>query len=197
MCWSRPSGADTNVALARSDAAACIVIGRIAEPTRGDLGEHDGLGQVFAEARCEAPAKLASLGFGRAQAIMVAARRAGVGCVIFISMMAVTTRLPARTKQIRLAAEQLIRHSEMDRTILRPTVIHGAPWDRNLPRLVALLRRLPIPGGGRYLQQTVHIADLAEDKAFAIDDPVRDLGYVPSPFAHGILTEARTLGLLR
>ena len=46
-------------------------------------------------------------------------------------------------------------------------MIYGAPGDRNLSRLfalLALLRRvtvLPVPGGGRRLQQTVHIADLA------------------------------------
>ena len=36
---------------------------------------------------------------------------------------------------------------------------------------------------------------LAEDKAFAIDDAARDLGYAPRPFADGILAEARALGL--
>jgi uncharacterized protein YbjT (DUF2867 family) len=36
---------------------------------------------------------------------------------------------------------------------------------------------------------------LAEDKAFAIDDAVRDLGYAPRPFADGIRDEARSLGL--
>jgi hypothetical protein len=36
---------------------------------------------------------------------------------------------------------------------------------------------------------------LAEDKAFAIDDAARDLGYAPRPFTDGILDEARALGL--
>ena len=36
---------------------------------------------------------------------------------------------------------------------------------------------------------------LAEDKAFAIDDAIRDLGYAPRPFASGIGDEARMLGL--
>ena len=36
---------------------------------------------------------------------------------------------------------------------------------------------------------------LAEDKAFAIDDAIRDLGYAPRPFADGIGDEARMLGL--
>ena len=52
----------------------------------------------------------------------------------------------------------------MVRTILRSTMIYGAPGDRNLSPLFALLRWvpvLPVPGRGRRLQQTVHIADLA------------------------------------
>lgn len=36
---------------------------------------------------------------------------------------------------------------------------------------------------------------LAEDKAFGIDDAIRDLGYAPRSFAAGIGDEARTLGL--
>jgi hypothetical protein len=36
---------------------------------------------------------------------------------------------------------------------------------------------------------------LDEDKAFAIDDTIRDLGYAPRPFADGIVGEARLLGL--
>ena len=36
---------------------------------------------------------------------------------------------------------------------------------------------------------------LAEDKAFAIDDAVRDLDYAPRPFAEGIRAEARAMGL--
>ena len=36
---------------------------------------------------------------------------------------------------------------------------------------------------------------LAEDKAFGIDDAVRDLGYAPCRFEVGIQAEARMLGL--
>ena len=263
------------VALARSDAAAHIVADRGAEPARCDLGDPAGLGDVFAAARCDVLVNLASLGFGHAPAIMAGARVAGIGRGVFISTTAVTTSLPARRKQIRLGAEQLIRESGLKWTILRPTMIYGAPGDRNLSRLLTLLHRvplLPVPGRGRHLQQPVHVADLAgavlaaverpaaagtiydvagpapltfadllrisartvgsrarfvpvplapavaaarcyerlgrhpriraeqlqrlaEDKAFAIDDAARDLGYAPRPFADGILAEACALGL--
>lgn len=73
------------VALACSDVAAHIVVGRSVEPTRSDLGEPDGLGKVFAEARCEPQVNLASLGSGPAQTIMAKVGGAGIGRRVFIS----------------------------------------------------------------------------------------------------------------
>ena len=186
-----------------------------------------------------------------------------------------TTSLPARSKQVRLDAEQQVRSSGLAWTILRPTMIYGAAGDRNLSRLLRVLARarvLPVPGGGKHLQQPVHVADLAdavlnaaerpaavgicydvagpepirfaallraaaraigsrtrfvpvplapavaaarcyevvsaaprlraeqlhrlaEDKAFRIDDAIRDLDYAPRSFAEGIRAEAAALGL--
>jgi len=87
---------------------------------------------------------------------------------------------------VRLAAEQVIRSSGLKWTILRPTMIYGAPGDRNLCRLLAVLARarrimspgglpvplvLPVPGGGRRLQQPVHVADLAGAVLAAVERP--------------------------
>jgi len=265
------------VALARSAVAAQTVVSLGAQPVSGDLDRPGELSEVFAAARCDALLNLASLGFGHAPFIVAAAQQAGVGRAIFVSTTAVTTSLPAATKPVRLAAEQRIRASELDWTILRPTMIYGTPDDRNLSRLLAVLTRipvLPVPGGGRHLQQPVHVVDvadavlnaaqqprtvgrcydvagpepltfarllrisasavasrtrflpvpltpvltaargyerisrhprirteqlrrLAEDKAFAIDDAARDLGYAPRPFAVGIRAEAQAMGLAR
>jgi len=210
---------------------------------------------------------------------VAAAGQAGLDRAVFISTTAVTTTLAARSKVVRLDAEQRIQDSGLKWTILRPTMIYGAPGDRNLSRLLLLLGRtpvMPVPGGGGRLQQPVHVADLAgavlnavqrpetagriydvagpepltfatllreaaaaagrrprlvplplapviavtrcyerlarrchcsariraeqwqrlaEDKAFAIDDAVRDLDYAPRPFAEGIRAEAAALGL--
>ena len=263
------------VALARSDAAASAVARHGAQPLTGDLDDPARLLAAFGAAHCEALVNLASLGFGHAPAIVAATRAAAIGRAVFVSTTAVKTTLPARSKRIRLDAERQIQDSGLKWTILRPTMIYGAPGDRNLSRLLALLPRvpvLPVPGGGRHLQQPVHVADvadavlnaverpaaaghsydiagpepftftellrscaraagrrtrlvpvplaplvaaarcyellstrpriraeqvqrLAEDKAFAIGDAVRDLGYSPRPFTEGILAEARALGL--
>ena len=53
-------------------------------------------------------------------------------------------------------------------------MIYGAPGDRNLSRLLALLPRvpvLPVPGGGRHLQQPVHVADVADAVLNAVERP--------------------------
>jgi len=261
------------LALARSQAAAGAVAALGARPVRGDLNDARALAGAFT-AGCDALVNLASLGFGHAPAIVGAAQRAGLERAVFVSTTAVTTTLPASSKRVRLAAERSIRESSLGWTILRPTMIYGDPGDRNLSRLLPLLRRvpvLPVPGG-RHLQQPVHVADvagavlaaaehpeaalrtydvagpepltftellrtaagavasrtrfvpvpvspiiaaargyellsrnprlrteqvrrLAEDKAFAIDDAIRDLGYAPRSFADGIGAEARAMGL--
>jgi nucleoside-diphosphate-sugar epimerase len=162
------------VALARSPSAARRVAARGAVPLEGDLDDDAALTGVFASARCDALVNLASLGFGHAPAIAAAAVGAGLGRAVFVSTTAVTTALPARSKAVRLAAEATVRSSGLAWTILRPTMIYGAPGDRNMCRLLALLIRarrglpgvglpvvLPVPGGGRSLQQPVHVADVA------------------------------------
>jgi uncharacterized protein YbjT (DUF2867 family) len=153
-------------ALARSPAAAAAVRALGARPVGGDLAAPGpaaaaALAQAFAAG--DVLVNLASLGFGDAPAIVAAAERAQVRGAVFVSTTAVTTTLPAATKRVRLAAEQRIAESALDWIILRPTMIYGAPGDRNLSRLLPLLCRapvLPVPGGG-HLQQPVHVADVA------------------------------------
>jgi uncharacterized protein YbjT (DUF2867 family) len=263
------------LALARSSAAAHSVEGNGACPLAGDLDDAHRLDEAFSAASCEALVCLASLGYGHGPAIVASAEEAGIRRAVFVSTTAVTTTLHPPTKQVRLAAEQQIRSSGLDWTIMRPTMIYGAVGDRNLSRLLRLLSRvpvLPVPGNGKCLHQQVHVADvaaavlvalqrpaaigslydvagpeplgftellstcaravgsrtrllpvpltplvtlargyellsrhpriraeqllrLAEDKTFAIDDAIRDLGYAPRAFASGIADEARMLGL--
>lgn len=174
------------VALARSPAAARTVAAGGAAPLPGDLDDQSALAGVFKSAGCDALLNLASLGFGHAPAIVGAAIGAGLDRAVFVSTTAVTTALPARSKAVRLAAEHAIRSSGLKWTILRPTMIYGAPGDRNLCRLLMLLARarrtlargglpvplvLPLPGGGHRLQQPVHVADLADAVLTAVERP--------------------------
>jgi uncharacterized protein YbjT (DUF2867 family) len=201
------------VALARSPGAAQRVAARGAIPVDGDLDDAAALDQAFAAARCDALVNLASLGFGHAPSIVAAAAGAGLGRAVFVSTTAVTTGLPARSKAVRLAAEATVRASGLAWTILRPTMIYGAPGDRNMSRLLALLATagrafppggppllLPVPGGGGRLQQPVHVADVAAALLTAVERPgaagsCYDIaGPEPVTFAELLRTSAAAVG---
>jgi uncharacterized protein YbjT (DUF2867 family) len=152
------------VALARSEAAAATLRRLGARPVSGDLDGWASLRSAFAAARADCLLNVASMGFGHAPAVIEAAESAGIKRGVFVSTAAVTTRLPTRSRAVRLAAETAVRNCAMDWTLIRPTMIYGAPGDRNMARLLALLRRtpvVPVPGGGHRLQQPVHVDDLA------------------------------------
>jgi uncharacterized protein YbjT (DUF2867 family) len=191
------------VALTRSGKAADAVAEHGAEPLPGDFDDPTALPGVFSSARCSSLLNIASLGFGHAPAIVAAARAAGVARAVFVSTTAVTTRLPARSKQVRLDAEWQIRESGLKWTIVRPTMTYGAPGDRNLSRLLAVLARvpvLPVPGGGRHLQQPVHVADVAGAVLSAAERPAcagttYDIaGPEPLSFSELLRVAARAVG---
>jgi uncharacterized protein YbjT (DUF2867 family) len=194
------------VALARSADAARAVTAGGATPLAGDLDDAAGLPGWFARAGCDALVNLASLGFGHAPAIVAGAAAAGLERAVFVSTTAVTTALPAPSKAVRLAAEAEIRRSGLSWTILRPTMIYGAAGDRNLSRLLTLLSRLgrvpvlPVPGGGRQLQQPVHVADLAGAVLTAVERPAAAgrsydvAGPEPLPFADVLRVSASAVG---
>jgi nucleoside-diphosphate-sugar epimerase len=112
----------------------------------------------------EALINIASLGFGHAPNLINACQKMNTKRAIFISTTGIFTKLNPDSKGVRLEAERLIKESELDYTIIRPTMIYGTPKDRNMWRLVKYLKRLPvlpILGNGTYLQQPVYVKDLA------------------------------------
>lgn len=152
-------------ALARSAAAAATLDGLGATALAGDLDDPASVDAAFAASGAQALVNLASLGFGHAPTIVAAAEEAGLQRAVFVSTTAIFTTLDARSRAVRQAAEDVVRASALDWTILRPTMIYGAPGDRNMARLLRLLRKapvVPLPGGGRGLQQPVHVDDLAQ-----------------------------------
>ena len=159
-------------ALARSEAAAAIVRECGATPTAGDLDEPESLENAFRGSRADALINLASLGFGHAPTVLAALENSGIKRAIFVSTTAIFTGLNATSRSVRISAEEAIRRSRLDWTILRPTMIYGTPADRNMFRLVRAVRRWPVmllPGGGRGLQQPVHVDDLAKAVVTTLD----------------------------
>jgi nucleoside-diphosphate-sugar epimerase len=128
----------------------------------GDLSDSQALASSMEGT--EVLVNIASLGFGHADSIIRAAQKIGIQRTIFISTTAIFTQLNAKSKTIRLAAEQAIQASGLEYTILRPTMIYGSPRDRNIWRLIRFLRVspfVPIFGDGNYLQQPIHVDDVA------------------------------------
>jgi len=118
---------------------------------------------------------IASLGFGHAESILKSMKEAGVKRGLFISTTAIFTQLNAGSKSIRLAAEEAIQASGLDYTILRPTMIYGTPRDRNMWRLIRLLRItpvMPIFGDGESLQQPIFVDDVAQAVLLALQNDV-------------------------
>lgn len=99
---------------------------------------------------------------------------AGVRRGVFISSAGVHTRLASAGADAKRAGEARLRASPIGWTILRPSMIYGRPGDRNLERLLDWIARcpvLPLPGGGRVLQQPVHVDDLVDAVLAALERP--------------------------
>jgi len=129
----------------------------------GDLSDSESLSKAMQGT--DALINIASLGFGHADSIITAAKNAGIKRAIFISTTAIFTKLNAKSKKVRVAAELTIESSGLKYTILRPTMIYGSPRDRNMWRLIRLMKIspiVPIFGDGKYLQQPIFVDDVAQ-----------------------------------
>lgn len=129
----------------------------------GDVADSETL--AAAMRGTDALVNVASLGFGHADSILRAANDAGIQRAVFVSTTAIFTQLNAKSKTVRLAAEAAIETSGLQYTILRPTMIYGSPRDRNMWRLIRLMRYSPIVpvfGDGNYLQQPIYVGDVAQ-----------------------------------
>ena len=107
---------------------------------------------------------VASLGFGHATKIVHLLEKSTIKKVVFTSTTGIFTKLNPDSKQIRLDAETCIQNSNLNYTIIRPTMIYGSNKDRNMSRLIKFIHKMPfIPvfGPGTFLQQPIHVEDLA------------------------------------
>ena len=167
----------------------------------GDLNDPTSLLGIFSH--YGALVNVASIGFGAAPAIISACLASGIKRAVFVGTTAIYTTLNTASKETRKAAETAIRSSGLDFTILRPTMIYGTPADRNMVRLLRLIKSSPIVpvfGTGQSLQQPVHVEDVAWAICEVLDSPgtVRReyniSGSSPVNFNDVIHTAAKALG---
>lgn len=171
------------------------------EWVKGDLSDAQALTVALRDV--DALVNIASLGFGHADNIIASVKAAGVKRGIFISTTAIFTQLNAGSKSVRLAAEEAIQASGLDYTILRPTMIYGSRRDRNMWRLIRLLKVtpvMPIFGDGESLQQPIFVDDVAQAVLLALQNDAaigksyNIAGKVPLTYNQVIDTVALALG---
>lgn len=110
----------------------------------------------------------------QATANMLAAA-AGNGICRYLQMSALGTRPKAVSAyhKTKFRAEELVRASGLDWTIMRPSLIYG-PEDAFINMLAANLRlapAMPVMGDGAYRVQPIHADDVARCFAMALDTP--------------------------
>lgn len=137
-----------------------------------DLRDPTGLARAFADA--DTLVNVASLGFDWVETIVKAAEAAGIRRAIFIGTTAMLTRIPVTSRPLRERGEQLVMTSQLEWTILRPTMIYGTPGDRNIARLIKFMVRSPIVPvvAHEALQQPIHVEDVASAVAGALASPL-------------------------
>lgn len=111
--------------------------------------------------------------------------------LIAISSTGVFSRYRTLAEKIA-SGEDLIEKSGVPYTILRPTMIYGTPADRNISRLIRLIKHSPavlLPAMGRSIFQPVHVEDLCSCILAALKEPETSTGKtynIPGGSAHSL-----------
>ena len=176
------------IGLARSATAAATIESRGVQAIHYD--EHNPETLLAALRRSGATRLISclNLALGQGPLLVELAEAAGITRGIFVSTTSIFTTIPNYSKPKRLAGEAAIESSSIRSTIIRPTMIYGLPGDRNMERLLRLLRVTPIvvvPGSGENLIQPVHVDDLGAFivHALANDQTIDQAINVPGPSA--------------
>jgi NADH dehydrogenase len=106
------------------------------------------------------------------QRVVDAMRAAGVRRLVHMSQNHAASTSPYRFLRSKGVAEDAVRGSGLEWTVLRPSVIFG-PEDEFVNVLARLVRLsplvYPLPGGGRARFQPVHVDDVARTVAVALE----------------------------
>jgi uncharacterized protein YbjT (DUF2867 family) len=187
------------VAILRPGRDRTLLAARGIPVRHADLDRSDGLEAAFEGVRTVVHLS----GMAQATWLTPALERARVRRAIFVSSAGVHTQLASASADAKRGAETTVRASGLVWTILRPTMIYGAPGDRNLERLLSWVRGCPlllVPSGGSALQQPVHVDDLVSAILAALERPetagqAYDLGGAEAlPFAELVQLCGELLG---
>ena len=105
--------------------------------------------------------------------MLEAARKAGTRRYLQMSALGTRPDAVSRYHQTKFRAEELVRSSGLETTILRPSLIYG-PKDAFINMLAGQLRLapiMPVIGSGTYRLQPIHAEDVARCFALALEMP--------------------------
>jgi NADH dehydrogenase len=135
------------------------------------------------------------------RALFHAAARARVRRIVHISIANPVIESPFPYYRGKALVERALAEVGISYSIVRPTLVFGGDRDVLVNNIAWILRRMPIfmlPGGGSYLVQPVHIADLSricEQAAHAEGDEIVDAaGPETLPFGELVDLVRRAVG---
>jgi len=105
--------------------------------------------------------------------MLAATRKAGIRRYLQMSALGTRPDAVSRYHATKFRAEELVRSSALDATILRPSLIYG-PKDAFINMLAGQLRLapvMPVIGSGTYRLQPIHAGDVARCFTLALELP--------------------------
>lgn len=163
----------TVVAIGR-DPAKLATLDPRARMIRADITEPASLRTALADVEC-----VASLAHARYTEEILAALPASCRRVVLTGSVRKFTQLPDPAADAVRAGESRLLASGRPGVMLHPSMIYGAPEERNINRILALLARfpswlpipVPLPDGGRHTVQPVFVDDMVAAMVAAIERP--------------------------
>jgi uncharacterized protein YbjT (DUF2867 family) len=107
--------------------------------------------------------------------VIKAAKEAGVKHIIEISGLGTRADKPGSYMQGRYLAEQTLKDSGLDWTIIQPSVLFGkdAPFIKGLADLIRSAPVVPLIGGGKTMFQPIFVEDVVSVIMKVLEDPTR------------------------
>lgn len=116
--------------------------------------------------------RVASLAHARHMQTLIDALPAGCARVVVTGSVRRFTRLPDPAAEAVRAGEDAFARAGLPGVMLHPSMIYGAPDDRNVNRLLRLVRArrvVPLPDGGRHRVQPVFVDDVVDAFVAALE----------------------------
>ncbi|HEV2579534.1 MAG TPA: NAD(P)H-binding protein, partial [Ktedonobacteraceae bacterium] len=107
--------------------------------------------------------------------VVKAARATGVKRIIVLSGLGTKPDKPGSYMQGRYQAEQMVKESGMDWTIIQPSVLFGkdAPFIKGLADLIRTSPVIPLIGGGKIMFQPIYVEDVVSVIIDVLNQPER------------------------